>query len=61
YYVRSRPVQAISSYRKSKELYIQFYETIGVTEVNGQKLQDRFEKDRKDCKNQVFVAKEKKN
>ena len=61
YYVRSRPVQAIATYRKAKEQYIQYYETIGVKEVNGQKIADRFEKDKKDSKNQIFVAKEKKN
>ena len=60
-HVRVRPAQAIAQYRRGKEQCIQYYETLGIKELNGQKLSDRFERDRKDVKNKIYVAKEKKN
>ena len=60
-YVRTRPVQAISLYRRAKEQCIQYYDVLGIKELNGQKLADRFERDKADAKNKIYVSKEKKN
>ena len=59
--VRVRPYQAIAQYRRAKEQCMVYYETLKVKDVNGQKLADRFERDRADVKNKIYVAKEKKN
>ena len=60
-YVRVRPVPAISLYRRAKLQCIAYYDVLGVKEVNGQKLSDRFERDQADAKNKIYVSKEKKN
>ncbi len=59
--VRVRPVQAIQLYRRSKDQSIQYYKVLGVKEVDGQKIDDRFEREKADNMNKVYVAKEKKN
>jgi hypothetical protein len=58
---RVRPVQAIQLYRRSKEQSITYYQVIGVKELDGQKLSDRFERELADNKNKIYVSKEKKN
>ena len=60
-YVRVRPVPAINLYRRAKLQCIAYYDVLGVKEVNGQKLSDRFERDQADAKNKIYVSKEKKN
>jgi len=59
--VRVRPVQAIQLYRRSKDQSIQYYKVLGVKEVDGQKIDDRFEREKADNINKIYVAKEKKN
>ncbi|HEY1405207.1 MAG TPA: hypothetical protein VF857_01235 [Spirochaetota bacterium] len=58
---RVRPVQAIQLFRRSKEQSIQYYQVLGVKELDGQKLSDRFERENADNRNKIYVAKEKKN
>ena len=60
-YVRVRPVSAIGLYRRAKEYCILYYDVLGIKEANGQKLADRFERDKADTKNKIYVSKEKKN
>jgi hypothetical protein len=61
YLVRTRPVQAVQLYRRSKEQSILYYQAMGIKEINGQKISERFEREIADNKNKVFVSKEKKN
>ena len=60
-YVRVRPVPAISLYRRAKDQCIAYYDVLGIKEANGQKLADRFEREKADNKNRIYVSKEKKN
>lgn len=54
YYVRSRPIDAINHYRRTKESCFLLYKVLGMP------VPEKFEKDIADNKNQVYVAKEKK-
>jgi hypothetical protein len=58
---RAHPVQAIALYRRSKDNSITFYEAMGIKESDGQKLNERFARDKADNKNKLYIAKEKKN
>jgi hypothetical protein len=61
YLARTRPVQAVQLYRRSKDRAIQYYQALGIKEINGQKIAERFERENADNKNKVYVSKEKKN
>jgi hypothetical protein len=58
---RAHPVQAITLYRRSKENSITFYEAMEIKEANGQKLNERFAREKADNMNKLYIAKEKKN
>lgn len=60
--VRTRPMQAVQLYRRSKENSIQYWAAILTDdEYKKMKIDEKFEKEKVDNKNKVFVAKEKKN